>query len=473
MKQYGSGKCSICNSPGTTKKTCPCNPHVTRPDFKKHPNWINICRDNDKNISQLPSVKIPSSVRNSLDIEYDDIENPKNWKLIGTYNNPKMVWIGKGLPPSLRSKITPTINEKPVWQSYDCSTTNNERIMYDDNEPDFNSCKPIWWPETDIIKTKQAKYYASLNDNTISKISKQSEDDICISTKKYEPSTSWKKQQNIYYNNLTDIEKELLYDYSYHGDTILNTYLRGNIDDAINNYNGYIHDNNPIFIKITEQLLSFNDLGNECKILLKTYANDNNITIEKTFSKFLHQQKEGDAMSNSMINIKRSLPVYWKKKSIIQLIETVSGIINNIIANSPPLDNDIIVYRGISNFDYFSLCNNNNKIMRGFLSCTFDFGVALTFGKIQDLDKITKKTIYKKKESSVMKIHIPAGTKCIYFMIAGKYGEESELLFSDRYNICINQCNIYDDIPDVTWTAECWSNDLLKVKICDVILSYP
>ena len=37
MSQSGSGKCSICGSPGTSKSTCPLNPDAKNPNPSKHP----------------------------------------------------------------------------------------------------------------------------------------------------------------------------------------------------------------------------------------------------------------------------------------------------------------------------------------------------------------------------------------------------------------------------------------------------
>lgn len=43
MVQIGGGNCTICGSPNTNKSTCPCNPAATKPNWEKHPKWINIC----------------------------------------------------------------------------------------------------------------------------------------------------------------------------------------------------------------------------------------------------------------------------------------------------------------------------------------------------------------------------------------------------------------------------------------------
>src|SRR6056300_1459504 len=37
MNQFGSGKCAICGSSGTSKLTCPLNPDAKNPNPSKHP----------------------------------------------------------------------------------------------------------------------------------------------------------------------------------------------------------------------------------------------------------------------------------------------------------------------------------------------------------------------------------------------------------------------------------------------------
>lgn len=49
MSQLGSGKCSICGSPGTSKLTCPLNPDAKNPNPSKHPLA--------KKVSSKPKVK--------------------------------------------------------------------------------------------------------------------------------------------------------------------------------------------------------------------------------------------------------------------------------------------------------------------------------------------------------------------------------------------------------------------------------
>jgi hypothetical protein len=52
--QFGGGNCGLCRSPNTNKSTCPCNLNVIRPNYEKHPRWIEVC-------PMVKSTKVPST----------------------------------------------------------------------------------------------------------------------------------------------------------------------------------------------------------------------------------------------------------------------------------------------------------------------------------------------------------------------------------------------------------------------------
>ena len=74
FSQRGGGTCSLCGSPGTTKTTCPCNPEAKNPNPKKHPNWVNVCGDNNNVLSleDLPLPALELMVEQGL-LSFDDI----------------------------------------------------------------------------------------------------------------------------------------------------------------------------------------------------------------------------------------------------------------------------------------------------------------------------------------------------------------------------------------------------------------
>jgi len=62
MFQIGGGNCSICKSPNTNKSTCPCNPDVVSPNYKKHP----LCLQKNKKNGNKPIITKKSPKKSPL-----------------------------------------------------------------------------------------------------------------------------------------------------------------------------------------------------------------------------------------------------------------------------------------------------------------------------------------------------------------------------------------------------------------------
>jgi hypothetical protein len=578
FNQFGGGNCTICKSPNTNKSNCPCNPSATNPNFEKHSNWINVCPEKRKSASPIIIVKkptipvikkvslpkkkltgpfIPKKYENEI-IEYPSLKiykSPKKFEKPSTFiiktspikKSPSKPNPPKSSPPKL--KLPKTNNKKPIWQTYDCSTVTEGHRFTEGG--DFDACRPIWWGNNPF-KIAQARYYASLLDDSISVSSKDNE--ICDIIQQHEPTSDWIQAQINYYNNLSDADKALVKDYTYHGDQILNSYLRGNVEEAIDKYNEYISRDEPIFVEILENLLSYDDLNDDSKRLLNNYAKNVGISIEQTFKNFwekdvkLHAEKianmqvittdslrilghlghaqchkivsavrDGnynllktllDSYNNqdrlSMDNcmhlgyitlsanlykhplmvklleeragtnvdslgiVKILLTSYWKKDSLKNALGIVATRLNNIIANSPPLDRDIFVYRGVESIDYLEKC----EIIRGFISTSFDFGAAIQFSK-GGLKNKAKQSENKPTSMIMLRIFIPKGTPGFFISNISKFDEEAEIIFPDKSKICIIECIDNIELPDVADHAECFSTKLLKIKICDASLNYP
>jgi len=72
MFQIGGGNCSICGSPNTNKSTCPCNPDVVSPNYKKHPLCLqkNKKNGNEPIITKKSPKKSPQYKNGSSPIDY-------------------------------------------------------------------------------------------------------------------------------------------------------------------------------------------------------------------------------------------------------------------------------------------------------------------------------------------------------------------------------------------------------------------
>ena len=89
-----------------------------------------------------------------------------------------------------------------------------------------------------------------------------------------------------------------------------------------------------------------------------------------------------------------------------------SHLLTLIVYNAPRLHQDFIVYRSVCPEFIKKLCSNETAFEKGFMSTTCDFQYALNY----------------KDEDSILKIHVPPLTPCIYTDIIIDR-EESELVF--------------------------------------------
>lgn len=152
-----------------------------------------------------------------------------------------------------------------------------------------------------------------------------------------------------------------------------------------------------------------------------------------------------------------------------KLLEKIVKIINSIIANAPPLDKDIYVYRGVGSIDYIKPGEIVNS--KGFLSTSSNIAVALNFAN-RSAEKL------KKKEGTLFNILLPKGTRCLFMPMATTFSNESEILLSDNINLFIDNCerqipvaNLWiapdyredDDIDDIDCTMG-------HVRVCNAVV---
>lgn len=89
LKQVGGGRCAICKSDGTTKKSCPLNPDIpeAKKNREKHPNAI-LQLDQISDIAIESSLPKPISVVNEEDtISLDDATNIISREELGKYEH--------------------------------------------------------------------------------------------------------------------------------------------------------------------------------------------------------------------------------------------------------------------------------------------------------------------------------------------------------------------------------------------------
>lgn len=125
--------------------------------------------------------------------------------------------------------------------------------------------------------------------------------------------------------------------------------------------------------------------------------------------------------------------------------------LKKIINNSPPLDYDLIVYRGINN-DYFSQQNKyfyNNR----FISTTYLLHEAFKFMGSYGC--------------CIVQIYLPKGTRCIFMPILSVYPEENEILLSKDsvFKILKKNMNSVNDTWQYDISSYPFQKKIIKTKI--------
>ena len=97
MTQFGSGKCSICGSLGTSKLTCPLNPDAKNPNPSKHP------------LAKKSKIYLEGFNNTSSFNDYSIIvDKPENAEFIITTSAYSLNFI-KSIFPKVKNKIFETL----------------------------------------------------------------------------------------------------------------------------------------------------------------------------------------------------------------------------------------------------------------------------------------------------------------------------------------------------------------------------
>jgi len=133
---------------------------------------------------------------------------------------------------------------------------------------------------------------------------------------------------------------------------------------------------------------------------------------------------------------------FWKQRQLASIIE-----------NSPPLESDLIVNRGISK-DYFPK-KNKMFLNKRFVSTTYALHPAFRFmGNL---------------ECCVLQILLPKGTRCIFMPIISVYPEESEILLpiNTTFKILNKDITSINDTWKLNQSPESYpfQKKIIKVKI--------
>lgn len=269
-------------------------------------------------------------------------------------------------------------------------------------------CYPDWYkekPDNETFTSAQAKYMASMIDPTVSWTTDEAR--VCGVLGKYTPSADWIDKQTKYYKDLATSDKEMIEDYQANGYIVLNRYLRGDIDGALE----YL-SKNPYFRMLFAINLTKNDLT--------PYG----------LADFEKQTFQYGLIGYAFTNLST---LSWKRDSLIRVIDSIVKQLDKLIINAPRLEKDIIVYRGVNKNIGISV--GTWTPMKGYLSTTVDFTIALYF-------------TYKSPDTYIFYIFVPKGSPCFFVNAADRsqgkkapLDREIEILFPNNTQLFLESCS--------------------------------
>lgn len=306
-------------------------------------------------------------------------------------------------------------------------------------------CYPDWYedkPQNETFMNAQLKYMVSLIDPTITFTTEEAK--LCDILLKYTPDAEWIYNQTMYYKKLDELDQRIVRDYQGAGYRVINLYLRGDIDGALEYLSKPNYTSN--FQLVFSRKLSKKDL---------TPSGKAHMTKGQTISDMAYKSLSTE---------------FWQRDSLIKIIEYIADRFNKIIIGAPKLDKDIIVYRGVDK--KLDLPMGVWTSTKGFLSTTIDFAIALYFAGKGD-------------ETYVFNILVPKGSPCLYVNSADRASDmgksyldrELEILFPNDTQLLTESCfkeplvNFLGYSSDKSGTLKC-EKVKDKITICKTKLQY-
>lgn len=284
-----------------------------------------------------------------------------------------------------------------------------------------SECYPLWLDDDSKDKFTKFKlrFLAGVLDPNVTV--NDPDKRLCDLINQFGPSETWLNQQQKYIKGLTKVEKDGLFSYSSKGDALINEYIRkSNQNDTVSldNILGYLikkmQDNYQfVFDQLMAEALSENDVTPENHL----------------FSMGMYK---GTPVVAKNINLG-----YFTKEAGHRAIKHVINRLTNIILDAPPLDKDIVVYRGVLNTDYLKM--GSTVPISGFFSTSFNYKVALEFALNAERQRSDR-------QGSVLAILVPAGTRGLAAGVGTtKFVSEAEFLLPPNINLILEECT--RDVP--------------------------
>lgn len=218
----------------------------------------------------------------------------------------------------------------------------------------------------------------------------------CATIQAHSWGDAWIQSVQAYTKGLDAATKEVLRDYKFRGDRIMNLWLRGDTDTAL----ALMRESDTFqFRRVAMELL------------------EKRVSFMETFFVELPMMKDyRGQMVFDRHHVARNLNNDMKAKMtddfLLTVVAEAARLMAKAIRNAPPLANDVLLFRGVKT-DMFD--KGTAFVARGFVSATNSGVVASEFAR---------------NGGFVLRIHVPRGTRCLPLVLGGAFYDELETVLA-------------------------------------------
>lgn len=260
------------------------------------------------------------------------------------------------------------------------------------------------------------KYY------NIEGVNNRTQEEMCKTIEKYSPSKIWYNSIKKYYNSLNQKQINTLLDYTHNGDRIINTFYRNGLIYEISKFRDE-YKSEVIFKDIILKLL----LELRDKDIL-TINGNTIISLMMENRKITYNLNTNREIIDNLIKLAKSRDESTTFFDFIsdfflgQIIVLAAKTITDIFINIPPLDKEILVFRGVKSNLFIK---DKTIFSEGILSTSFSPLVAENFIDFEEYIKV---------------IYVDKGTRCIPLFLSKYF--ENEVIFPHGSKLTLYDCRI-------------------------------
>ena len=233
----------------------------------------------------------------------------------------------------------------------------------------------------------------------------------------------WIARQQAFLASLSQREEDILASYTHYGDRLVNSYLRGTLNDLHDFWRVFFEfeHNIPFAYSLIDQYDVYNRRLGGPPLEDLVFPNEDGVV-------------EADMEAIKLV-ISSNLEFFCNPRNIEPLLEQYARELSAIIRAAPKLTHPLVVYRGFKTEDHLS---SLHVMTRDFTSTTTNPLVALRFsGKFTNEDDVFNDSWIPPESfnSGVYEITALRGTPCLYMesitLIKGEY----EVLFAPQMDL--------------------------------------